>query len=134
MCLVETGAIRAPRDFLFRNHDKNLAPEFNLNYLQNIPIYYISGKYKLSNCSLSIAAQSFSGAIFCAPHKTVFGLVRDRNSAHKSFSVLNLTLIFIFIIFSISLLNETLFLDKLFSSKYTLITDCISTFDETLTD
>ena len=36
------------RDTCFRNHEPNRVPEMSLSYLQHIPIYYTSGKYKLS--------------------------------------------------------------------------------------
>ena len=43
----------------------------------------------------SIATQLFSYTIFCAPHKSIFGLVHDTNNVHKIFSALNVTIIFI---------------------------------------
>ena len=37
-----------PCDAFFRNHEPNRVPEMTLSYLQNIPTYYHSGKYKMS--------------------------------------------------------------------------------------
>ena len=37
----------APRDMFFRNHNLNHVTEIRLRYLQNMPVYYPSRKYKL---------------------------------------------------------------------------------------
>ena len=48
--LVETLAAKklVPCDTFFGNHEPNCVPETSHSYLQYIPIYYPSGKYKLS--------------------------------------------------------------------------------------
>ena len=50
-CHVCTTRKHAPRDTFFRNHKLNHVSEMSLSYLQNMSIYYPSGKYKLSICS-----------------------------------------------------------------------------------
>ena len=47
-CHVRLAKKRTPPDTFLKNHEPNCVPETNLNYLQNMPIHYPSGKYKLS--------------------------------------------------------------------------------------
>ena len=41
------GKKLAPLDTFLRDHEPNRVSEMNLNYLQNMPIYHLSRKYKL---------------------------------------------------------------------------------------
>ena len=43
-CHVRTAKKRAPPDTSLKNHKPNRVPKMSLNYLQNMPIYYPSGK------------------------------------------------------------------------------------------
>ena len=54
VCLLGTFGTRvhrakklAPLDTFLRDHEPNRVSEMNLNYLQNMPIYHLSRKYKL---------------------------------------------------------------------------------------
>ena len=50
-CHACTTKKHAPHDMFFRNHELNHVTEIRLRYLQNMPVYYPSRKYKLSMCS-----------------------------------------------------------------------------------
>ena len=102
-------------DIFFRNREPNRVTEINLNYLQNMLIYYPSGEYELSTRSFK---EEYCYRIVFV-HKGC--LVHDRKD-HTFFSALNLTMIcFSFsrnnTIFSVSFSNYY------FSIKHSLVTD-----------
>ena len=106
---------RALCDTFFRNREPNRVTEINLNYLQNMLIYYPSGEYELSTRSFK---EEYCYRIVFV-HKGC--LVHDRKE-HTFFSALNLTMIcFSFsrnnTIFSVSFSNYY------FSIKHSLLTD-----------
>ena len=65
---------RAPRDTFVRNHEPHRLPETSRSYLQNMPIYFPSGKYKLTIRSFLeyCYTQSFWYATFRALQKDVW--------------------------------------------------------------
>ena len=99
-----------PGDTFFRNHEKYCVPKMSLSYLQNMPIYFSSGKYKLSIHSFLIYCYTIVfGHNFLHPSK--WCLVHNKN-VHKICSALNLKIICITpftcnnTTFSVSFLNE----------------------------
>ena len=114
--------------YFCRNHEQNYLLEESLSFLHNMPIYYPSGKYKFSILSFLeyCYAVAFVHDVLCMLKGC---LVHDGNM-HKIFSVLNFTIICIKnftcnnTTFSISFLNEILFLHQTFSFKNNII-DCI---------
>ena len=98
-CCTCTTKKSAPCDTFFRNHkswtNKIVYLEWALANLQNISIYYPSGKYKHSICSFSeyYCYKTVFMHNICAPLKDIW-CIHD-TSVHKILLALNLTIIFI---------------------------------------
>ena len=76
-CQMCTTKKCTPCDTFFRNHEPNRVPEMSLSCLQDMPIFYTSGKYELSiHFSLEYCYTTVSvHIILClsAPLKRMFG-------------------------------------------------------------
>ena len=111
-------------------------PELNLSYLQKMPIYYPSGKYKLSNCfflDYSYIILFVHGISRPSQKYVWFGAWHKQRA--QFFSAMNLTMfikLFTSMTFSASFLTYILFL-RSFSFKYSTIIGCILKLDGTLT-
>lgn len=64
----------APRDTFFINNEQNRTPEMSLCYLQNLPIYFPSGKCKRSIRSFfRVLLRNRFGAPYFVHLKMMFG-------------------------------------------------------------
>ena len=101
---------RVPSDNFFRSHEPNCVPEMNLNHMQNMSIYYPSGKYKLSvrsfiECCYIIVFVHYNSEF--VRHKRMVWCMIEKQP--KYFRALNLKIIFINS-FTCNNINEILFL------------------------
>ena len=114
----------------FKNHEPNRVPEMSLSYMQNMPSYYSSGKYKLS---ISFFFRVLLLNRFCAryfvPLKRMFDAwyKRARNFFSSGFDNNIYQALKQCDLFSI--LFKWNIISPLYSFKHT-ITDCISKLDE----
>ena len=117
-------------DTFFKNHEPNRVPEMSLSYMQNMPSYYSSGKYKLS---ISFFFRVLLLNRFCAryfvPLKRMFDAwyKRARNFFSSGFDNNIYQALKQCDLFSI--LFKWNIISPLYSFKHT-ITDCISKLDE----